>query len=446
MKKLYITSIGLVFLCTLIWLGAEPNLLDNATFMQWRSSLIQLTGIISTVLLTLVMVLALRLPFVERLTSGLDKSYRLHKWLGIYAVVFGAIHWLLAIVPKQLVSYGLMERGAKPNLAIDPDSFYAIIHSLRGGAESIGEWTLYLFVALTLIALFAPIKYKRFKFIHKLMAVAFVFIAYHSLVLLKHAYWDSLITPIVIGTVTIGVLSALFSLFGLIGKRQQYQGTIKGFHFDELNNTTFIDIDVPKWPGHTSGQFAFLTLAGEEPHPFTITAAGGSKDNSLGDRTKVQFLVKALGDFTSTIHQRLEIGEKVTVEGPYGHFDFNDNKPQIWVAGGIGCAAFKARLEELKQLDSPEPILFYYCTENPSPQLIRDLEAATYGINVEFHVIDNRLNRFLTIDDIKQRANDMQNSSVWFCGPSAFGNAITRQLKEMHFDMKHFHTELFNFR
>ena len=442
MKKLYITSIGLVFLCALIWLEAEPNLLDNATFMQWRSSLIQVTGIISTLLLTLVMVLALRLPFIERLTAGLDKSYRLHKWLGIYAVIIGAIHWLLAIIPKQLVSYGLMERGAKPNLTLDPDSFYASIHSLRGGAEAIGEWTLYLFIALTLIALFAPIKYKRFKVAHKLMAVSYLFIAYHSLVLIKHAYWDNFITPVVIGIVMLGVFSALFSLFGLIGKRQQHQGTIKSFHYDELNKTTLLDIDVPMWPGHASGQFAFLTLAGEEPHPFTITSAGCKR----GASTRVQFLVKALGDFTSTIHQRLEAGEKVSVEGPYGHFDFNDNKPQIWVAGGIGCAAFKARLEELKSLNSREPVLFYYCTEYPSPQLIRDLESATYGTNVDFHVIDNRLNSYLTVDAIQRRAGSLQNSSVWFCGPTSFGNALTQQLRDMHFDMKHFHTELFNFR
>ncbi|WEM41305.1 ferric reductase-like transmembrane domain-containing protein [Photobacterium sp. DA100] len=446
MKNLYLTSVGIIFLCILIWLQAEPDLLNNSTLMQWRSPLIQITGIISTLLLTLVMILALRLPQIERLTAGLDKSYRLHKWLGIYAVVFGAIHWLLAIVPKQLVRYGVMERGAKPNLTIDPDSFYATIHSLRGGAESLGEWTLYLFIALILIALFAPIKYQRFKFIHKLMAITFLFIAYHSLVLLKHAYWDDIITPIVIGTVVIGVFSALFSLFGLIGKRQQYQGTVTSIQYDEQNKTTLIDIDAPKWPGHTSGQFAFLTLAGEEPHPFTITAAGGSKGNTQRNRTSVQFLVKALGDFTSTIHQRLEIGKKVTVEGPYGHFNFNDNKPQIWVAGGIGCAAFKARLAELKQLDRPEPILFYYCTENPSPQLIRDLESATYGTNVEFHVVDNRLHDFLTIGDIKRHNGDILHSSVWFCGPTTFSTAIQQQLRDEHFDMQHFHTELFDFR
>ncbi|MCQ1058022.1 ferredoxin reductase family protein [Photobacterium sp. ZSDE20] len=302
-----------------------------------------------------------------------------------------------------------------------------------------GEWALYLFIALTLIALFVPIKYKRFKLTHKLMAIAFIAIAYHSVILLKHSYWDHLITPVVVAIALIGVISALISLIGLIGKQQKYQGTIAQIHYDELNKTTLIDIDVPKWKGHNSGQFAFLTIKGEEPHPFTITSAGGKNKT-------VQFLVKALGDFTSNIHNQIQVGEQVDVEGPYGHFHFNDNKPQIWIAGGIGCAAFKARLSELKSHNSNKRVIFYYCTEHPSPQLIRDLESATYGANVEFHVIDNRLNSFLTVADIQQRTDDLLNSSVWFCGPTAFGKAITQQLNGEGFDMAHFHTELFDFR
>jgi len=38
----------------------------------------------------------------------------------------------------------------------------------------------------------------------------------------------------------------------------------------------------------------------------------------------------------------------VTVEGPYGCFDFEDNHPrQIWVAGGIGITPFVARMKYL---------------------------------------------------------------------------------------------------
>ena len=60
------------------------------------------------------MLLALRLPLIEKLTKGLDKSYYLHKWLGIYGITFGIFHWLLAIVPKELVQLGILEKPVKP--------------------------------------------------------------------------------------------------------------------------------------------------------------------------------------------------------------------------------------------------------------------------------------------------------------------------------------------
>ncbi len=32
--------------------------------------------------------------WLERHLDGLDKMYRLHKWLGIGALVVGTVHWL----------------------------------------------------------------------------------------------------------------------------------------------------------------------------------------------------------------------------------------------------------------------------------------------------------------------------------------------------------------
>lgn len=438
MNRLYRYILLLVAACCFIWFQAEPNFFSYDNFMQWRSALIQATGIISLLLLTITMLLALRLPFVEKLTAGLDKSYRLHKWTAIYGVVIGVVHWLLAIVPKKLVALGIFERGNHTRPEFDADSLQAIVMSLRGGAESVGELSLYLFIALTLIALFAPIKYKRFRITHKLMALIFVVIAYHSVVLIKPAYWDNLITPVVVCLAIAGVVSAVMSLLGLIGKRRTFQGSVEQIEQDQFNQTTKVQIALPRWQGHKAGQFAFLKVAGEEPHPFTIT--------SSSQAPLVEFTIKALGDFTSILHQQLKVGDQVEVEGPYGDFKFDDDKPQIWIAGGIGCAAFKARLAELKLNNDHAPVTFFYCTQAPSPSLIREFELAAAEANIEFHVIDNRLMSFLTIDEIKRRKGDLSNASIWFCGPTGFGESLKDQLKLQRFNLAHFHNELFNFR
>ncbi|EGU41802.1 oxidoreductase [Vibrio ichthyoenteri ATCC 700023] len=438
MKTLYLAVIGLITVVLAVWLQAKPELLSYSQFMPWRSSLIQATGIIALVLLTLTMLLALRLTWIERLTAGLDKSYRLHKWVAIWAVIFGTAHWLLAIVPKTLVQLGVIERGNHALPELDPESLQALIMSLRGGAESIGELALYGFILLTLIALLAPIKYKYFKLTHKAMAVAFIVIAYHSVILIKPSYWDNLITPMVIAFALIGTACAVVSLLGLIGKRRTHQGVISALTYNPENQTTKVTMALPTWSGHHAGQFAFLKVAGEEPHPFTIS--------SNSNASHLEFTIKALGDFTSTVHQQLFVGEQVSVEGPYGKFQFDDNRAQIWIAGGIGIAAFKARLAEIKQQDTLPSVTLFYCTQVPSSEFIHELETLAREANIEFHVIDNRIVQHLTIANIKQQFGHLDDHSVWFCGPLGFGEALKAQLRNEQFDLNHFHTELFNFR
>ena len=95
------------------------------------------------------------------------------------------------------------------------------------------------------------------------------------------------------------------------------------------------------WRGHKAGQFAYLRFGNEDPHPFTIVS--GSEDSEL------RFLIKELGDFTNGLYERLNAGDAVTVEGPYGRLEFDLSKPQIWIAGGVGIASFFQRLKRSKQ-------------------------------------------------------------------------------------------------
>ena len=50
---------------------------------------------------------------LEGLFGGLDKMYRLHKWLGIIALSGSILHWTSKQFPKWLVKLGLFD-GKKP--------------------------------------------------------------------------------------------------------------------------------------------------------------------------------------------------------------------------------------------------------------------------------------------------------------------------------------------
>ncbi|HHC7380589.1 TPA: ferric reductase-like transmembrane domain-containing protein, partial [Vibrio parahaemolyticus] len=98
---------------SVLWWMSEPQLLSSTQLFQWRSALIQYSGVLSLALMSIAMVLALRLPVIEQWVHGMDKAYRVHKWLGIAGVSLGVVHWLTYKVPKWLVSAGALEKPIK---------------------------------------------------------------------------------------------------------------------------------------------------------------------------------------------------------------------------------------------------------------------------------------------------------------------------------------------
>ncbi|PMH44563.1 oxidoreductase [Vibrio sp. 10N.286.49.B3] len=437
MKNTYFKFTVFLIVLSLFWLQAEPQLFSLTNFFQYRSAFVQYSGIITVTLMVAVMLLALRLPFIEKFTHGLDKSYHLHKWLGITSLAFAILHWAIAIIPKYLVRWEILSKPEKGVGNINPDSLYSIIRPLRSGAEGVGEWAFYLMLILGVISLLGTIGYKKFKLTHKLMAFCFLIIAYHSAVLLKHSYWPYPITYFTLGIIMIGIFAALWSLSGYVGKKRIQEGHVSSLSHDNKNRVTDLHLSVANWPGHADGQFAYLNFGQNNIHPFTIA----STDTDNG---QLRFLIKELGDFTSTLKSNLFAGDPVTIEGPYGCFDFNDQKPQIWIAGGIGIAAFKAALQ--KRPSPTQPVTLYYCTNAPSMTLIHELEQEAQQSNITFKVVDGRTQPFLDVKQLSEQHSDLLQCSIWFCGPTAFSEQLTHDLSSINYDLSSFHQEFFSMR
>ncbi|WP_369433995.1 ferric reductase-like transmembrane domain-containing protein [Psychromonas sp. MME1] len=439
MRKLYYFLVLLLIFLTCFWLQAETDFLPYHNFFQLRSALIQITGLISVTLMSIAMLLAMRLRFIERQTHGLDKSFRLHKHLGIASVTMAIVHWLLAIIPKYLVQWQLLARPEKGNGPFNEQSLYSLIKPLRGIAESIGEYSFYGFVILVAISLLSAIKYKNFKITHRLISICFLAIAFHSAILIKHAYWPYPITYIALTFITLGSCAALWSLFGQIGKSKQHSATIVSATYNAINKVLDLTLQTPNWHGHKSGQFAFIQFPGEEAHPFTIASA----DHQQG---KLSFLIKELGDFTSKLKEHVSVGQQVKVEGPYGCFNFAEAGPQLWIAGGIGIAAFKAILQERGKISSDQKVVLYYCTETPDNDFLHTLQAQATQANVTLKVINNRLDPFLTVTQLNKELGNITQYKIWFCGPTKFSHALKCDLKTLNYDLHHFHEELFEMR
>lgn len=145
----------------------------------------QYTGVLVIGVMSVAIVLASRPAFLEPYLGGLDKMYRLHKWLGISALALSVTHWLIANGPKWMVGWGWLVRPARHKRPELPsESIQAFFASQRSLAEGVGEWAFYAAAALMVLALVKLFPYRYFFKTHRLLAVAYLVLVLHAVVLL----------------------------------------------------------------------------------------------------------------------------------------------------------------------------------------------------------------------------------------------------------------------
>ena len=434
------TILPLMLAITLLWASVQtPEVLGfSAGFLPMRKALISLSGSWTLVWMGVCMLLALRPVWLEDYLGGLDRMYHIHKWAGIGAVLLGVVHWLIALSPRFLTAWGwltLPERGPRGK---------HVGASLMGLGKETGEWAIWIMIAVGIVALLHFIPYHWFRKSHKAFPVAFLIGAFHNItmVILHDKQGTTLYGMTIIALSLIGSLIALYSLFGRIGRAQRHGGTIREVATSEAGVIEVTIAPDNAWPGHRAGQFALLTLHAQEgPHPFTIASAGGRG-------ALLRFVIKPLGDYTRTLAGRLRSGDAVSIEGPYGRFDFGDApEAQVWVAGGIGIAPFLARLESLAAAGGArEEIHLFYCVAKASEAMFpAHLEALCRqaGVTLHRHVDEHSG----LIDAARIGAQLKQSASVWFCGPARWGNALKDFLTTRHgLPERRFYRELFEFR
>ena len=442
MKKIQIFYSTIIVVLSLLWLAADPFFTQGYAFFTVRSSLVSYTGLIGMGAMSIAMILALRPVFLEPLTGGLDKTYRLHKWLGITGLVISIIHWLWAKVPKWMVGWGMLERPARGPRTEQTNAIFNFFQSQRGSAESLGEWAFYAIVILISLALIKRFPYKHFFKTHRLLPIVYLFLVFHSVVLMPFYYWQQSVGPVMLILMLGGTVAAIISLFRKVGHYRKAIGEISKLEYFTDNRVLKIDIKLlSHWQGHQTGQFAFVTFDKDEgAHPFTLSSSWNNDGN-------ISFMVKSLGDYTSIMPTTLKKGDLASVEGPYGQFKFKGNKPnQIWVGGGIGITPFIARLQKLSTEAHNQRIHLFYSTSAPQKDFIENLKQLAEKAKVTLHLIVSGKDPRLNADRLCNIVPDWQTADIWFCGPAGFGKSLRECMVEKGLSEDDFHQELFDMR
>src|SRR5690606_4110093 len=93
MRRIKFAFVGLFAGLTALWLLADTLFPQPFGYFPFRTVFVQLTGILALAAMSIAIVLALRPTRLEPHLGGLDKMYRLHKWLGIAALAVATLHW-----------------------------------------------------------------------------------------------------------------------------------------------------------------------------------------------------------------------------------------------------------------------------------------------------------------------------------------------------------------
>ena len=447
MKRVTWSFWTLLAALTGLWLMADTLWPAQPGFFPLRTVWVQYSGVLAMGMMSAAMVLAARPAWLESHLDGLDKMYRLHKWLGIGALVLAVMHWLWAQGAKWAVGWGWLQRPARGGggqAARELSGLEGTLRSWRGTAEGLGEWAFYAAVVLIALALIHRFPYRLFVKTHKLLAVVFLVLAFHTVVLVQFDYWSQPIGWVMALLIAAGTASALWVLAGRVGAGRKAGGTIEALqHYPALGVLeTTLRLD-PGWRGHQAGQFAFVTSnRSEGAHPYTIASAWHPAD------PRASFITKALGDHTATLPQALAVGQRVTVEGPYGRFTFGGpEQRQIWIGAGIGITPFVARLKQLAREDQgPHDIDLFHTTVVADDVALDKMRADAAAAGVRLHVLVDARDGRLSGERLRQAAPGWREASVWFCGPAGFGQALRADLVGHGLPAQAFHQELFQMR
>jgi ferredoxin-NADP reductase len=83
----------------------------------------------------------------------------------------------------------------------------------------------------------------------------------------------------------------------------------------------------------------------------------------------------------------LKPGDTVEIDGPYGHFVLDEERPAVFVAGGIGITPLKGMMEYATDKTLPLEIVLLYSNRTPEEIAFRDEIDALAARNPRLRVV-----------------------------------------------------------
>jgi len=376
----------------------------------------QYLGSAALIAMAITQVLATRLRGLELIFGGLDRIYVLHKWLGVSALAMVLLH---DTIDAEIDGLG------RETLLVEI-------------AETLGEISLYGFLALGLLTIATFVPYHLWKLTHKFMGAFFAASMFHFAFILTPFNLSDPLGVYLLAVCSVGVLAYLVTLLPL-GRRHGYEVSA----ITPTGDAVEIRLK-PRKRGfsHRAGQFAFVSFEANglaEPHPFTLSSAA-KEDGTLS------FTVKPLGDYTAKLARELSVGTYASVSRPFGHFR-GSKRRQVWIAAGIGITPFRALAQDHGEAAPPVTLLYATRARDTAPHLGEIEEDAAALANLELRLFaSSEGNRLTAADVVDAAGGTLENVDVLYCGPEGLRRDLLADLTAAGLPRRRFHFEEFEIR
>jgi predicted ferric reductase len=409
----------------------------------------QVTGLVVTDLILIQLLLASRVPWVDRV-YGLDRALKAHRILGRITVPMVLVH-----AGALVAGYAVQDHlPAITAWAVEPSRMLSgVPHMVTATASMV----LLIAVAVTSVrAARNAMGYERWHLVHLTTYAAVVLAIPHELADGSDIVGHPLMRLFWIGLylLTAGSLvwwRALVPLGRSIWHQPYVERVvpeapgvwsvwIRGRHLDRL--------------GAQAGQFfnwRFLTrgmlLAA---HPWSLSAVPGPR--------RLRITVRDLGDHSRKLRD-LRPGTRVLIEGPYGAFttERRERRRVVLVAAGIGITPVRALAEELVTGSGHEPgdvTLVYRADSTDHLALAAELRqlAAQSGLVLHLLVGPPVTDSWLPGDLTQGRSDatafvglvpELDRNDIYVCGPERWMDLVHASLDDAGVPRSQVHDERF---
>jgi predicted ferric reductase len=390
----------------LIWLVARPAGQPTGRFVG------ELCGAEAILFFSCSLVLATLLPPIERAFGGLDRVFVWHRRVAIAGLVMLVPHLALVTSPpdpfETTLGHGL---GVLALLGLLLLSLWALAPRLRGA-----RWP-------GPIRALARTSHEHWLTGHRLTGLFVGAAVAHASIVAPSLRESSVLRVAFIVVGAVGMLAYLYRELLARYVVPSYDYTV-----DDVRRLNEMTAEIELKPEgkaltFTPGQFivlAFGGLANWQRHPFSISSSASDE--------RLAITVKASGDYTGELVEKISPGVPARVVGPFGGFDYRSgHRDQVWIAGGIGITPFISWVRSLSATFDRN-VDFYYSARTPEDAVYHEeiQAAADRHPSLRTHFVYSATEGMLTADDVIGELGPAVHPSIYMCGPGQMTRRLAR--------------------